>query len=209
MTYSRFTRAALLASLLVTSIGCGQDAFAPPPGPIGPTTLTPLLSAQVGGLWSGPLTLSNVGGGGAVTGNAGGLDCSARALSTGLGTSTQASLLLVQDGSDVTGSLTYTESGLSCAYKGTVTAQGNFVLEAEMGSCVQSIVLRCGDEFGGVSRELRLAGSSVSGSLAGLGSAATVQGVASHTYNVWQVTNNNQTTIGGIATTQQFSLVRR
>jgi hypothetical protein len=214
MTYSRFTRAALLASLLVASTGCGPDLNSPPAAPTGPSTLSGFLTPQVGGLWRGPLMLEVIGGGTGVLRSAGMIECAGATFEQATDKSNESTLFITQDGPQLSGRLTSADTGLSCQYAGEVTNQNSVTLASTpfsttSATCVApALAMVCRPDASGATptRVLRIQGSSITGTLSGPGSDATITGVASHTYNVH---DGDDHIIGGLVATQRFTVTRR
>jgi hypothetical protein len=214
MTYSRFTRAALLASVLVASAGCGPDLNSPPAAPTGPSTLSGFLTPQVGGLWGGPLTLEVIGGGTGVLRSAGMIECAGATFEQATNKLNESTLFITQDGAQLSGRLTSAETGLSCRYDGEVTNRNSVTLastpfSATTATCVAPVLaMICRPDASGrtATALLKIQGSSITGTLSGPEADATISGVASHTYNVHDGEDN---IVGGLVATQRFTLRRR
>jgi hypothetical protein len=127
------------ALLLASSSACSYQ-------PTGGATIPSPLVAQIGGTWTGPVTL--VGATDVSAPLAGTLACVGNALKQQTSSDT-ATLILTQSGVDLAGRLTMEHSGLACNYTGTASP-GAFVLstpnleEAKANTCdAPTIVVRC------------------------------------------------------------------
>src|SRR5688572_1392798 len=138
-------RAAVLAALVAVA-ACGPT----PTTPTAPTvsTFAPLFLPRVGGLWDGTLTFTNVSGGTGIVRTAGSMECVGSTFAAHLGQANDSRLQITQDGLDVKGRLTSSETGLACSYTGTIGSNGGMVLDAV--ACAElPLIIRCvPDELG-------------------------------------------------------------
>jgi hypothetical protein len=147
---------ALLLLIVITSVACGDTSTAPTPS--GPS---PFI-AQMGGSWSGSMTLDS-----AITGM-----CVPEAFK-----SQTVAMAVAQSETDLTARVTAAASGLACNYTGKAN-MNTFVMDAS--ACeAPLIVVQCTD---GVTRDLRLVGSTISATLNG----GIITGSAANTYNIFE-----------------------
>jgi len=130
-----------LFALAVMAAGCGPNVTAVPPGPTGPTTLTPLLLPRLDGVWGGEMQLTLIAGGTGPAREAGIHACGGDAFINVLGESNFNSLSIKQDGREIDARLASAGTGLACTYAGQVGLDGILALDSQ--SCSTGLVLRC------------------------------------------------------------------
>jgi hypothetical protein len=170
------------ALLLASSSACSYQ-------PTGGATIPSPLVAQVSGTWTGPLGLSQVS-----APLAGTLQCVGTALQTLQASAPTDTMTLIvsQDGADLSGRLTTENSGLACSYTGTATA-GAMVLNAP--ACdAPALVVRCAN---GEVHEVEVIGTTITANI----DNRVATGTLSQTYNV--------VGSGSITTSSSLSVVRR
>jgi hypothetical protein len=225
MKKSRGIRAALLAFVAATA-ACTN--YGTPTTPSGPTSFLPFIDAvqnpapQVSGLFAGTMTLTSVGGGaGAVPGAGADPESVGTAFQSAITngrTTNVATLLLLQDKTDttaITAQLTSRDTGLSCAYKGSIGASNGLALAAaaDPDTCSgTSLIIRClPDPITGVVevREMRLVGSSLTATFDGWPTNVTaVRGQTSQTYNIFTV-GDQPTAVAGFVAHHDFTVTKQ
>jgi hypothetical protein len=225
MKYSRGIRAALLAFGAATA-ACTN--YGTSTTPTGPTSFIPFIDAvqnpapQVGGLFTGTMTLTGVSGGaGALPGAVDDAECVGTAFQaaiTNARTSNVATLLLLQDTKDptaITAQLTSRDTGLSCSYKGAIGASNGLALAAaaDPETCSgTSLIIRCLPDpiTGSVEvREMRLVGSSLTATFDGWPTNVTaVRGQTSQTYNIFTV-GEKPTAVAGFVAHHDFTVTKQ
>ena len=166
----------------LAALGCQESR---PTSPSAASLFIPNLQ----GVWNGPMTLSGSSGG----------ECTGEVINTFLPTSDVGTISIAQNDADTSATMTTESTGLACRYTGTSTLT-SLAMNAE--SCDRTgLIVSCKD---GRTRELRLVGSSVTGSWNG----NQLTGQVSSTYNVF-TTATPQTGVGSLVTTHNFSATRR
>ena len=126
-------------------------------------------------------------------------ECTAAVVGTFIPTSDRGTITIAQSDADTSATLTAESTGLACRYKGTSTLT-SLAMNAE--SCDRdTLIVAC---LNGQSRELRLVGSSLTGSWNG----SQLTGQVASTYNVF-TTDPEPVGVGSLTTTQTFSATRR
>ena len=153
----------VLAALSLVALNCGGDSTSPT-SPTAPSTPT---IAQVGGVWTGTATLTNVTGG----------ECVGTVFQLLVGTSDALTAAVTQTGSTLTATVTSQSSGTSCSYSGTA---GTTTMTLNLTTCqVSTIVgIQCD---GGFVRDIELFAGSITGTVSG----NTASGTQAETWNVF------------------------
>jgi hypothetical protein len=170
------------ALLLASSSACSYQ-------PTGGATIPSPLVAQVGGTWTGPIGLSQVS-----APLAGTLQCVGNALQAlqASAPSDTMTLIVSQDGIDLSGRLTTENSGLACSYVGTATP-GAMVLNAP--TCDAPVVaVRCAN---GEVHGVEVIGTTITATI----NNGVANGTLSQTYNVGGA--------GSFTTNSSLTVVRR
>ena len=204
------SRVALYAGLVVLAVAaasCGENDFARPPQPAGPSSLTALFVPQVAGVWGGPVTLTGIAGGTGPARDAGSLECVGAAFNAVVGESNDHTLTITQAGTDVRARFTSAGTGLACTYSGRVS---NGTLALDAATCdAPALVLRCQPDptTGNVLvRRMELVGSSITATLNAPVNVTSVSGTAAHTYNL----TDDDGDVGSLVANHSFeSLTRR
>ena len=182
MKFSNAVQAIVLTGVVAT-LGCSQDR---PLVPAAPSLFIPNLE----GVWSGPMTLLGSSGG----------ECTGEVIYTFLPPLDRGTLAVTQDGADTSATMTMESTGLACKYSGTSSLTS---LAMNASSCDRTgLLVSCKD---GRTRELRLVGSSVTGSWNG----SQVAGQVSTTYNVFTPPGAQQVGVGSLVTTHNFAATRQ
>ena len=195
--------AGLFASVLATT-SCGDFPERAPVSPVGPSSLSDLLVPRLGGNWGGELTLSGVTGGTGPAVNAGATWCEGADFARVLGEKNEYTMVITQDGKDLTVSMVSAANGLACDYTGHIGSENTFVLQSAECKQHQDLNFLCRD---GSSRSLRLAGSSVTASFNDPINPTVITGRAAYTYNVEP--NPGGTPPAALVATQSFSALTR
>ena len=194
----------------VAAAGCGPDLSTVVPS--GPSTLAPFLQqdfvdaqvalqvAQVDGVWSGPLFLQEITGGTGIVSGAGATECVGDVFRARTGDANTSSLVIDQNGTDLTARLISTQTGLAGTYVGS-SSLTQVVLDAASWDA-DELVIRC---FDGEVRLMRLAGSSIVATVTEQ-IPTTLSGTVAHTYNVYDATG---VPVGGLVAGYDFVLTRR
>jgi hypothetical protein len=181
MKLSSAVKAIVFAGALAM-IGC-QEVRRPSP------TAASLFLPDLAGIWSGPMTLLSATGG----------ECTGAVVGTFLPTSDRGTITITQSETAASATLTQESTGLACRYTGSSTLT-SLAMNAE--SCDRTgLIVAC---LNGQNRELRLVGSSVTGSWSG----AQLNGQVSTTYNVF-TTDQNPVGVGALVATHSFAATRR
>ena len=201
----RFVRWAAGLTAIVLAAACGPA----PTTPTAPTvsTFAPLFLPRVGGMWDGTLTFTSISGGTGIVRTAGLMECVGSTFNAVLGQSNDSRLQITQDGLDVKGRLTSSETGLACSYTGTIGSNGGMVLDAV--ACAElPLIIRCvPDELGNAPvRQMILVGSTLTANLNAPVNVTAVSGTAAHTYNVLDAGGSP---LGGLVANHSFNLSRR
>ncbi len=166
----------------LAAIGCQEVR---PASPTAPSLFIPNLE----GVWSGPMTLLGTSGG----------ECTGQVVGTFLPDADRGTISIAQSDADTSATLTMESTGLACRYTGTSTLT-SLAMNAE--SCDRTgLIVAC---INGQNRELRLVGSSVTGSWTG----DQLTGQVSSTYNVF-TTGSQPVGVGSLVATHSFSAGRR
>ena len=166
----------------LAALGCQEARPALP-------TAASLFIPNLQGVWSGPMTLLGSSGG----------ECTGAVISTFLPASDRGTISITQEGADASATITMESTGLACRYTGTSTLTS---LAMNAVSCDRTgLIVACQN---GEKRELRLVGSSVTGSWNG----DQVAGRMSSTYNVF-TSGDQPVGVGALVTTHDFSATRR
>ena len=174
-------RAVVLAGVVAT-VGCNQER---PVSPSAPSLFIPNLA----GVWSGPMTLQSTSGG----------ECAGQVVGTFLPATDRGTISIAQSDADTSATLTMESSGLACRYTGTSSLTS---LAMNAVSCDRTgLIVSC---LNGQNRELRLVGSSITGTWVG----DQVTGQISSTYNVL-TTGTQPVGVGSLIATHNFSATRR
>jgi len=182
MKFSSAVQVLVLAGAVAT-LGCSQDR---PLVPSAPSLFIPNLE----GVWTGPMTLVSSSGG----------ECTGEVINTFLPAIDRGTLAISQDGADTAATMTMQSTGLACKYSGTSTLTA---IQMNAASCDRTgLLVSCKD---GRTRELRLVGSSVTGSWNG----SQVTGQVSTTYNVFTPPGAQQVGVGSLVATHNFSATRQ
>jgi hypothetical protein len=169
--------------LSVTAAGCQESRPAIP-------TAASLFIPNVEGVWSGPLTLVATSGG----------ECVGAVVPSFLPTADLGTVSLTQSGAELLATMTTESTGLACRYTGSATATS---LAMNATSCDRTgLIVQC---VGGISRELKLVGSSVTATWNG----NQITGRTTATYNVFTPPDGLQTGVGSLVTTHSFTATRR
>jgi len=140
MKLSSAIRAIVLTGV-VASVGCNQER---PVSPSAPSLFIPNLA----GVWSGPMTLQSTSGG----------ECAGQVVGTFLPANDRGTISITQTDADTAATLTMESSGLACRYTGTSSLTS---LAMNAVSCDRTgLIVSC---LNGQNRELRLVGSSITG----------------------------------------------
>jgi hypothetical protein len=132
-------------------------------------------------------------------GSSGG-ECTGEVIYTFLPPLDRGTLAVTQDGADTSATMTMESTGLACKYSGTSSLTS---LAMNASSCDRTgLLVSCKD---GRTRELRLVGSSVTGSWNG----SQVAGQVSTTYNVFTPPGAQQVGVGSLVTTHNFAATRQ
>jgi hypothetical protein len=182
MKVSNVFRAVMLASVVAT-VGCNQER---PVSPAAPSLFIPNLE----GVWSGPMTLQSSSGG----------ECTGEVVSTFLPTLDRGTISITQTVADTSATFTTESTGLACRYSGT-SSLTTTALNAT--ACDRTgLLVSCKD---GRTRELKLVGSSLTGSWTG----DQFSGQMSSTYNVFTPPQGLQTGVGALIVSHSFTATRR
>jgi len=166
----------------LAALGCQE---ARPTSPSAASLFIPNLQ----GVWNGPMTRVGSNGG----------ECTGEVIETFLPTADFGTIAITQNDADTSATMTTESTGLACRYSGTSTLT-SIAMNAE--SCDRTgLIVSCKD---GSTRELKLVGSSVTGSWNG----NQLAGQASTTYNVF-TTVTPQRGVGALVTTHNFAATRR
>lgn len=193
-----------LLTLVVMAAGCGPNLTSAPPGPTGPTSLSPLLLPKLDGVWGGDLTLVGIAGGTGPARNAGTLACVGQAFNAVIGESNSHNLSITQTGTALTARLASAGTGLACTYSGRIGSNGTLALDAA--TCdAPELALRCqvGDTVEILT--LELVGSSITATTDAPVSVTNLTGTAAHTYNV----SDGRGLIGGLVANHSFARLTR
>jgi hypothetical protein len=178
----RTVRAAMFAAVIAT-LGC-QDART-----VSPTAIS-LFIPGAEGVWSGPLTLLGTSGG----------ECVAAVVPSFLPVDDFGTVTLTQSGTDLTATMTMESTGLACKYSGSATVS---TLAMNATACDRhGLLVECPL---GVTRELRLVGSSVIATWNG----DQITGRTTTTYNVFTPPEAAQLGVGSLVATHSFTATRR
>ena len=182
----RCTAAALLITMLaVNGAACDTSYSTSNPGPLLPTPLV----AEVGGMWNGSTTLSKVAEG----------ECVGAMLLPSLGRVSANAIAIEQTGTDLAAKLTSADTGLACAYRGTISLN-NVVLESS--SCSANPVNQVVQCPNGSVRQLELIGSSITAAVAG----GIMTGTVADTFNVRDADDKP---VAGLVVNQSLTTTRR
>jgi hypothetical protein len=203
----RLAACAGLLGMAMMFAACGENLTSTATAPTGPTTLSPLLLPQLGGLWGGPVTLTGIAGGTGPARDAGAIECVGAAFNAVVGETHDNSLSIEQTSTSLTARLTSAGTGLACTYTGRVGSNGVLVLDAS--SCeAPELIIRCHPDANGVIRvrRMQLVGSSITATIDAPVNVTTVSGTAAHTYNIISEDGD----IGGLVANHTFpGLTRR
>ena len=167
----------------LAAMGCQEVR---PSSPTAPSLFIPNLE----GVWSGPMTLLGTSGG----------ECTREVVPTFLPTSDLGTIAITQTDADTSATITTESTGLACRYTGTSTLTS---LAMNAVSCDRTgLLVSCKDDQ---TRELRLVGSSVTGSWNG----NQFTGQVSSTYNVFTPPEGQQDGVGSLVATHSFTATRR
>ena len=205
------TRGAWAAAVLavgLTTAACGENLNAPPPGPTGPSSLSPLLMPRIDGTWGGSLVLTGVAGGTGPARTAAAIECVGEAFGAVIGESNEYRLSITQSGTALSATLDSTTTGLACAYSGRIGAAGSFQLHAS--SCEPDVLLfRCPPDIDGnvLVRQMQPVGSSISATFDPAVKVATISGTVAHTYNLLDSTGEGA--VGTVVVNHEFANLTR
>ena len=193
--------AGLFASVLATT-SCGDDVNKTPVAPVGPSSLSNLLSPKLSGNWAGEFRLDGVAGGTGPTRTAGASECTGASFDLVVGERTTQTLSITQSGSDLTATLVSAATGLSCDYTGSIGSGNTFVLHAQKCS-EEHLAFMCVD---GRTRQLQPLGSSLTATFDDRINPTSISGTAAHTYNVLDAKSDP---VNALVANQSFSSLTR
>lgn len=176
---------ALLAA--VAGASCGQAPI-PPTAPSQSSFITP-----IGGMWSGTLTLTEVGGGECV----GAEIAAASALNP---STNQGTITVLQDGADISATFRAETTGATCTYAGSASLN-RFSLNDL--SCTVEVFYQCAN---GQPRVLQPIGST----LTGVQNGNEISGTVATSYNVFSIDpDNRRRPLSGLTMRHSFTANRR
>lgn len=200
--------AAALLALGLTAVACGENLNAPPPGPTGPSSLSPLFLPRIDGTWGGSLILTGVAGGTGPARTAAAVECVGEAFGAVIGESNEHRLSITQSGTALSATLASATTGLACSYSGRVGSAGSFQLHAF--SCEPNLLLfRCPPDSNGtvLVRQMQPIGSSITATFDPAVNVATISGTVANTYNL--LDEKGEGGVGTVVVNHEFTNLTR